>query len=165
VFLQSLLPAPRAALAVIALFGAVGAAHAQDDGKMLPSTVCKAVYPGGNDHLQHNGSSLQAIGADVSVVCPIVRDSIGGAMKWVDVRYLRPNGDSTKVSGRVYSCDATYGGCNQSALSQSSASNQFTSVHIDSAGMPHNGDRYFYYRGVLPEGWKIVAVEYLEGDH
>jgi hypothetical protein len=137
-----------------------------DNGKIISSAICQAMTPNGAEHLRHLGSSLQAVGADVTVICPIVRDSMGGRMKWVDVRHRRPSGaGGEQVSGRVYSCDATYGGCYNTAQSYTDTSNTFTSVFLDTGSLPFNSDHYFYYRSVLPENWKIVAIEYLEGNH
>ncbi len=133
------------------------------DGKMISSAICQAMSPAGAEHLMHRGSSLQAVGSDVTVICPIVKDSIGGKLLWVDIRHLRPNGAGGQtVTGRVYSCNSTHGGCWQSGLGTSSSSNQYTSVFLSTDNLPHSSDHYFYYRTVLPEGWKIIAVEYKE---
>jgi hypothetical protein len=133
------------------------------DGKMISSAICQPMSPWGVEHVWHNGSSLQAQGGAVTVICPIVKDSIGADLNWVDVRHLRPpNGAGQVVTGRVYSCNATYGGCFASSLSQSSSSNTYTSVHVTSNGLPNASDDYFYYRSDLPEDWKIASVEYNE---
>lgn len=121
---------------VPALFAAIICAFSinvqADDGKIISSAICQAMTPNGAEHLRHLGSSLQAVGADVTVICPIVRDSMGGRMKWVDVRHRRPSGaGGEQVSGRVYSCDATYGGCYNTAQSYTDTSNTFTSVFLD----------------------------------
>jgi hypothetical protein len=146
-------------IAVASLF--FSPAHA-DDGKIVSSAICQAMTPTGADYLIHNGSSLEATGSDVTVICPIVRDSIGGKMKHVEVRHLRPSGAAGQVvTGKVVSCDITYGGCSELS-GQSSASNQFTSVAITTTSLPHGGDRVFYYRSILPEGWKIISLEYIE---
>jgi hypothetical protein len=147
---------------VPALFAAIICAFSinvqADNGKIISSAICQAMTPNGAEHLRHLGSSLQAVGADVTVICPIVRDSMGGRMKWVDVRHRRPSGaGGEQVSGRVYSCDATYGGCYNTAQSYTDTSNTFTSVFLDTGSLPFNSDHYFYYRSVLPENWKIVA--------
>ncbi len=42
-----------------------------DDGKIISSAICQAMTPNGAEHLRHLGSSLQAVGADVTVICPI----------------------------------------------------------------------------------------------
>ena len=134
-----------------------------DDGKMISSAICQAMSPWGVDHLTNNGSSLQAVGGNVTVICPIVKDSLGGTMNWVDVRHLRPpNGAGQVVSGRVHACSAVDGGCFQSPLSSTSSSNQFTSVHPTTTSLPHSSDFYFYYRSDLPQDWKIIALEYEE---
>jgi hypothetical protein len=81
---------------VPALFAAIICAFSinvqADDGKIISSAICQAMTPNGAEHLRHLGLSLQAVEADVTVLCPIVRDSMGGRMKWVDVRHRRPTG-------------------------------------------------------------------------
>jgi hypothetical protein len=132
------------------------------DEKVISSAICQAMTPLGSQHLQHNGSSVQAVGVDVTVVCPIVRDNLDGRLQWVDVRHLRPDdGAGQKVSGKVFSCNAASGGCSEKAA-ESSASNVFTSVHVDTHTMPKGKDQYFYYRMVLPKDWKIVSIKYRE---
>ena len=120
---------------VPALFAAIICAFSinvqADDGKIISSAICQAMTPNGAEHLRHLGSSLQAVGADVTVICPIVRDSMGGRMKWVDVRHRRPSGAGGEQVCRVYSCDATYGGCYNRAQSYTDTSNTFTSVFLD----------------------------------
>jgi len=147
----------------IASFFLVSAPALADDGKMISSAICQAMSPWGVDHLTHNGSSLQAVGGNVTVICPVVKDSIGGDLNWVDVRHLRPpNGAGQVVTGRVYSCDATGGGCFMTGLGQSSAVNLYTSVHLTTTNLPSSDKYYFYYRSDLPQDWKIAAFEYVE---
>ena len=141
---------------------ASGVVHAADD-KLISSAICQAMTPSGASHLQHNGSSLQAKDVAVTVVCPVVRDNLSGRLQWVHVRHLRPDGAvGQTVSGKVYSCDAAYGGCSESAEVESDSSNSLTSVFIDTSGMSHGADQYFYYRTVLPVNWKIVSFGYRE---
>jgi hypothetical protein len=149
------------ALSLAALVALPSPAVAADN-KIVSSAICQAMSPAGAQHLQHNGSSLEAVGSDVTVVCPILRDNLSGDMLWVDVRHYRPGGSGGgQVSGSVYSCGSTFGGC--SVASQSTAGNNaYTSVFITTSGLPSGDDRYFYYRSVLPEGWKIVSMEYKE---
>lgn len=127
------------------------------DRKHATSTICQGMSKEGRDALRYNGSSLEAVGKDVTVMCPIIRDNTTGRMRYVSVRFLRKTGDYTAVRGTVLSCNAAYGGC-VSKSSDSSSTNTFTSTYIDTRNMPHTKNHYFSYKTVLPEGWKIVSV-------
>lgn len=134
--------------------------HAADE-KITSSAICQAMTPTGAQHLTHLGSSLQAVGTDVTVICPIVRDNLNGKMQSIEVRHLRPGHPSGQVTGSVYSCDSVFGGCSQ--ISQSTAgSNEYTSIFINTTTLPSSNRHYFYYRSVLPQNWKIVSIKQRE---
>lgn len=148
---------------VLLLAAGASALCAAADEKMAASAMCHASTPNGAKYLVHNGSSLEATDADVTIVCPILRDNLSGALQWVDVRHLRPNGGAgQQVSGRVYSCDSTYGGCWQTDEASSDNGNTYTSVFADTSGLPAGASHYFYYRSVLPKGWKLISIRYRE---
>lgn len=157
---KSLYAISIAGLFAISLQG--GPAYA-DDEKLISSAICQAMTPTGAAHLRHNGSSLEAKDVPVTVICPVIRDSVTGRLKWVEVRHLRPSGAAgQQVAGKVYSCDAAHGGCSETSEAHTDNSNEFTSVFVDASNLPSGRDRYFYYHSVLPVNWKIVSFGYLE---
>lgn len=131
------------------------------DRKHATSTICQGMTKAGRDLLKYNGSSLEAVGADVTVMCPIIRDNTVGKMRFIEVRFKRKNGDSSEVKGKVISCNSAFGGCESRSASTSSI-NVFTSTNIDTRNLPHSIDHYFSYEAILPDGWKIVSVEWDE---
>ncbi len=152
---------PVLAIACAALLGYSGAATG-DDRKHVASGICVAETASGASKLRHRGSSLEAVGGDVDVICPILKDR--KKVKWVAVRHLRPSGSTAArvVKGVVMSCNSTQGGCRQSKTVSTSAKNKFTSVHVETGDLPSGDNYYYFYKSKLPKGWKIVSVQYVE---
>ena len=142
-------------------FGFAPPLLAATDKKIVSSTVCQGVTSQDRAKLQYNGSSLEAVGASVSVVCAILRDSSMSKMTFISVRFKRKDGDPQKLTGVVHSCDAGSGGCAKADAS-TGTDNQFTSTIVDTRKLPHTEDHYFTYRVTLPAGWKLVNIEYQE---
>ena len=134
---------------------------AATDKKIASSTVCQGVSAQDRERLRYNGSSLEAVGGSVSVVCAIIRDSSMSKMNFINVRFKRKDGDTQKLTGVVHSCDGTSGGCSQ-ADARTDDGNLFTSTHVETAHLPHAEDHYFTYRVTLPAGWKLVNIVYQE---
>lgn len=137
---------------------------AATDKKIASSTVCQGVSPEDRANLKYNGSSLEAVGASVSVVCAIIRDSSMSKMNFISVRFKRKDGDTQKLTGVVHSCDSAHGGCEKADAQTGTGNlgNAFTSTHVETAHLPHSENDYFTYRVTLPAGWKLVNIVYQE---
>jgi len=130
------------------------------DRKIISSAICQAMTPAGAAQLRHNGSSLEALEVDVTVICPIIKDN-HGPLQSVEVRHKRPENNqspfASTVSGQVFSCSSN-GGCSvTSENSTSSGGSLFRSIIFNPLNLPGGNDRYYYYKSVLPKKWKIVA--------
>jgi hypothetical protein len=135
---------------------------AATDKKIVSSTVCQGVTPEDRANLRYNGSSLEAVGASVDVVCAIVRDSTESRMNYIEARFLRPAaGAGDRLTGTVHSCEGQDGGCEKKEA-KTDDGNNWTSTAVDTRGLPHSSSHYFTYRVTLFEGWKLVYIHYQE---
>ena len=142
---------------LLALGLATGAVQAKDT-KTMSSAICQAMSPDGAANLMHRGSSLQAKNKDVTVICPIIMDK-HGPLVTVTVRHLRPDGASQqRVEGQVFACTMGDSDCKETRITRSHNTNKFTSVSVDTRGLPSDSDHYYYYRSVLPKNWKITGI-------
>jgi hypothetical protein len=145
---------------------------AETDKKIASSTVCQGVSPQDRANLRYNGSSLEAVGAHVEVVCAIIRDSSMSKMNFIEVRFKRKNGDlfsdgrPATVTGVVHSCDSEDGGCEKKEVTtrtgQLNNINDFVSTKVETPDLPHSSAHYFTYKVTLREGWKLVRIMYQE---
>lgn len=139
------------------------ATFAGQDGKIASSAICEGMSNAGRSYLEFFGSILTANGKDVTVVCPIMRDVMNGTLDQAYVRLKRPSGDIRRISGKLYSCDLAYGGC-FSQTTSTDRSNTYTSLHLNPINLRQGANQTFFFRFVLPDQWKIVAVGWTEKD-
>lgn len=155
------------ALLIMVQFGSAPAAFAVD-GKIMSGTACQAVRPENRRFLRYLVRGVQAVGKDVQVVCGITKDSIGNngrRLLFVDARYQRPPSTGT-ITGEVFSCSMLSAGDANCASRQgsSSASNNPTSVNIDTRALPHDRHRHFVYRTTIPDQAMLKSLRYEEDE-
>lgn len=153
-----------AAISLGLQFSTAVQAFAGTDEKIASSAVCEGMSEAGRKLLQFDGSSLLATTADVTVICPIVRDKITGKLSFVNLRLLRPEGDNSRVSGKIFSCDMAFGGC-FSQTSSTDTSGQFSSIAMHTPNLRSGPNQYYYFRLVLLKNWKIVGLQWKEVDN
>ncbi len=149
-------------------------AFGSTDRKILSGTVCQAEKAQDHENLRYMARGVQAIGKDVEVVCPITRDSSESKIQFVDVRYQRgsalpvqgqPSGQfKGKFKGEFFTCSNLANGNAQcaSADADSSATNDPTSVHIETGHLPHTQDNYYAYKSVIPKEAILKSITYVE---
>lgn len=146
---------------------AFSSAHAATDRKILSSAFCQGTTNAGRPLLRYNGSSLRASGADVTVVCPILRDNTSGGLLEFRVTFKKSSrSDSRRADVQFFSCNGDFGGGCESRTKRTTSSNhEFTSAaptRSELASLPHGDKHYYYLRTVLPDGWSIVFIRYTE---
>jgi hypothetical protein len=146
-------------------------AHAATDRKILHGTICQPENPADAAQLRYTGRGLHALGADVQLVCPIVRDSTLSGLTFLQVRFQRGFGNEVvDFPGRKFrieflSCsDKDIGNaCRSSGLHASDDGNNPTSAPITTFdGIPMDEDRAFSVKTTLPKGTVLKSITYVE---
>lgn len=158
--------ATLAALVTLAALPAVAAT----DTKILPGAICQPNNPADLNNLRYWGRGVEAVGKDVELVCPIVRDSTLSGLKRVEVRFQRGFDQAVVFNGVFHleflSCsDEKFANpCFVSKKHESpSGGNNPTSASMDGFdGVPMGSDRSFSIKTVLPRGTLLKSVRYTE---
>lgn len=151
-------------------------AFAETDRKIVSGIVCQAEHPDDRAHLHYFARGVQARGKDVKINCPILRDSTLSAMKFMDIRYQRAFdvGDKQAFSGiftgELFSCsDVANSSICKGVKFTSNVKNKdefFASAVPDDADLtrdlPHDDNRVFVYKTVLPKGTLLKSIRYTE---
>lgn len=151
----------------------VSLALGSTDKKIVSGTICQPQDPEDRANLRYFARGVQAINKDVTVVCPIVRDSTQNRINWVDVRYQRgfditPQGKlpefTGKFKGNLFSCGNLDAGSSSCKMEDgaSDSSNDPTSVHIETKNLPHSDTRYYVFKSELPKGTVLKSITYQE---
>lgn len=105
------------ALAVLASLASLSSpADAGTDRKLVSGLVCTAENHGDRDKLRYLARGVVAT-AEVTVLCPLLRDSTLSGLKSLQVNFQRglkqtpqgqsPDGGSAPFQGRLYACSST----------------------------------------------------------
>ncbi len=175
-------------IAAVAQINLVPFALGATDKKIISGSICQPERPADRANLEYFARGLRAIGKDVELVCPIVRDSTLSKINFVEVRYQRdflkfkpgscdakhpkddhlpPNyKDTCLFHGEFWSCSNGEPGeadCKKKdGLSPIGAANDPTSVKIGTENLPHDEDNYYVYKTTLPKDTLLKSLTYQE---
>lgn len=133
------------------------------DGKTVTSSVCQGTFASDRDRAQYHTTELKAVGGEMQMNCGLPRDSIGGAMEFVEVRFEKRSAIAVTIPARVYSCNTAFHECNwrSSANGGVVANAGQHSFFVDTTTMLHSDDfgRYFSVWLRLPDGDSLMSIE------
>ncbi len=167
----ALLAAAAAATATPALAGT--------DRKIVSATLCQPEHPSDRDNVRYMARGVQAVGKDVMITCPLLRDSTLSGIKSLTASFQRGTaapvlgtplpGGNRAFEGMLFSCSmldfvTAQAGCDTAKGSSDAGQMPVHSLSINGSALAHGDKRYYAFKVKLFDGTVLKSLTYTEND-